>query len=100
MQKFLEYLSEIWPFTPLFLFIIAVCFRLMDNSAYLFLRKEILINSSNVSRSVLKDQIKATKDPEFTKQLKRALLFRNLQQTFMISAIISLPVCVALFYLF
>lgn len=99
MQKILEYLSEIWPFTPLFLFIIAVCFRLLDNSAYLFLRKEILINSSNVSRSVLKDQIKVAEDPDFSRQLKRALLFRNLQQTFLISAVISLPVCVALFYL-
>ncbi|QYA24702.1 hypothetical protein G3I01_03995 [Gramella sp. MT6] len=99
MQKILEYLSEIWPFTPLFFFIIAVCFRLLDNSAYLFLRKEILINSSNVSRSVLKDQIKAAEDPDFSRQLKRALLFRNLQQTFLISAVISLPVCVAFFYL-
>lgn len=99
MQKFLVYLSEIWPLAPLFLFIIAVIFRLMDNSAYLFLKKEILINSSNVSRSVLKNQIKAAEDPEFTIQLKKALLYRNLQQSFMISAIVSLPVTIIFYFL-
>ncbi|SDR86829.1 hypothetical protein SAMN04488552_1329 [Christiangramia echinicola] len=99
MQNFLVYLSEIWPLAPLFLFIIAVIFRLMDNSAYLFLKKEILINSSNVSRSVLKNQIKAAEDPEFTIQLKKALLYRNLQQSFMISAIVSLPVTIIFYFL-
>ncbi|WP_240472122.1 hypothetical protein [Christiangramia echinicola] len=71
----------------------------MDNSAYLFLKKEILINSSNVSRSVLKNQIKAAEDPEFTIQLKKALLYRNLQQSFMISAIVSLPVTIIFYFL-
>ena len=99
MQSFLVYLSEIWPLAPLFLFIIAVIFRLMDNSAYLFLKKEILINSSNVSRSVLKKQINAAEDPEFTQQLKKALLYRNLQQSFMIGAIVSLPVSIVFFFL-
>ncbi|MDX1762225.1 MAG: hypothetical protein R3218_08740, partial [Christiangramia sp.] len=64
MENFLEYLSAIWPLSPLFLFIIAVSFRLMDNSAYLFLKNDILISSSNVSRSVLKDQIRSTEDPQ------------------------------------
>ncbi|HKJ48790.1 MAG TPA: hypothetical protein VJ973_06855 [Christiangramia sp.] len=99
MQDFLVYLSGIWPLAPLFLFIIAVIFRLMDNSAYLFLKKEILINSSNVSRNVLKKEINATEDQEFTKQLKKALVFRNLQQAFMISAIVSLPVSIVFYFL-
>ena len=99
MENFLEYLSAIWPLSPLFLFIIAVSFRLMDNSAYLFLKNDILINSSNVSRSVLKDQIRSTEDPQFTRQLKKALLFRNLQQSFMIMAIISLPISLLFYFL-
>lgn len=99
MDNFLEYLSAIWPLTPLFLFIIAVSFRLMDNSAYLFLKKDILINSSNVSRSILKDQIKSAEDPDFTRQLKKALLFRNLQQSFMVLAVLSLLISLSFYFL-
>ncbi len=99
MQNFLEYLSAIWPLTPLFLFIIAVSFRLMDNSAYLFLKNEILINSSNVSRGLMKKHINTAEDPDFTRKLKRALLYRNLQQSFMILAIVSLPLSLVLFFI-
>ncbi len=99
MQNFTEYLAGIWPLTPLFLFIIAVGFRLLDNSAYLFLQKEILINSSNVSRANLKYQINVTKDPNFTRRLKRAMVFRDLQQSFMISAIISFPISLIFYFL-
>lgn len=99
MEDFLLYLSAIWPFTPFFLFIIAVIFRLMDNSTYLFLKKDILINSSNVSRELLKKQISLNSDPLFTRQLKRALIYRNLQQSFMISALISLPVSLLFFFI-
>ena len=99
MKNFLEYLSAVWPFTPLFLFILAISFRLLDNSAYLFLKNDILINSSNVSRKVLKDQIRDSEDPDFTKQLKRALLFRNLQQSFLILAGVSLLIISALYFL-
>jgi len=99
MENFLQYLSAIWPLTPLFLFIIAVSFRLLDNSTYLFLKNDILVNTSNVSRSLLKKQIRSSQDDEFTRQLKRALLFRNLQQSFMLLALISLPVSLAFYFL-
>ena len=99
MQNFLEYLNVIWPLSPLFLFILAVSFRLMDNSAYLFIQKEILINSSNVSRSIIKREIRGAQDPEFSKQLRRALIFRNLHYSFLVSALISLPISLVLFFL-
>jgi len=99
MENFLQYLSAIWPLTPLFLFIIAVSFRLLDNSTYLFLKKDILVNTSNVSRQLLKKQIRSSEDSRFKKQLRRALLFRNLQQSFMILAIISLPVSFIFYFL-
>ena len=99
MENFLQYLSAIWPLTPLFLFIIAVSFRLLDNSTYLFLKKDILVNSSNVSRQLLKKQIRCSEDAKFSRQLKRALLFRNLQQSFMILAIVSLPVSLIFYFL-
>ncbi|MBT8296205.1 MAG: hypothetical protein KJO51_07300 [Gramella sp.] len=99
MQNFLEYLAIIWPLSPLFLFILAVSFRLMDNSAYLFLQREILISSSNVSRSIIKKEIRVARDPEFSKQLKRALIYRNLHYSFLISAMLSLPISILHFFL-
>ena len=99
MSNLLDYLSNIWPLTPLFLFIIAVIFRLLDNSAYLFLKKDILISSSNVSRKILKDQIHFASDPGFSRELKRALLYRNLQQSFLISAIVCLPFSFVFYFL-
>lgn len=77
-------------FSPLFFFIVAVSFRLLDNSTLLFLQKDILVHSSNVSRKLLKEQIQNSDDKEFTGKLKRALLFRNLQQSFLIFSVISL----------
>lgn len=99
MDNILQYLSAIWPLTPLFLFIIAISFRLLDNSTYLFLKKDILVNTSNVSRQLLKKEIRCSEDSEFTKQLKQALLFRNLQQSFMILSIVSLPISFIFYFL-
>ncbi|MCM8569841.1 hypothetical protein NE848_10650 [Gramella jeungdoensis] len=98
MEKFIAYLSTLWPFTPLLFFIIAVAFRLMDNSTSLFLQRDILINSSNVSRKLLKKQIRLNTDPQFTRQLKRALILRNLQQSFMVFAVISVPLSLLFFF--
>ncbi|MDR5591179.1 hypothetical protein [Christiangramia sp. SM2212] len=99
MENFLQYLSAIWPLTPLFLFIIAVSFRLLDNSTYLFLKNDILVNTSNVSRRILKSQINSSDDATFIKQLKRALLYRNLQQSFLILAIVTLPLSFIFYFL-
>jgi len=84
-------LTALLPFLPLMFFIIAVSFRLLDNSSLLFLQKDILVTSSNVSRKLLKKQIRENEDREFTQKLKRALLFRNLQQSFLIFSVATLP---------
>lgn len=98
MSEFLEYLSAIWPLTPLLLFILAVIFRLLDNSTSLFLQKEILVTSSNVSRNLLKEQIQESEDHRFTQKLKLALVYRNLHQSLMLLAAVSLPlICIAFF---
>ncbi|TBW27125.1 hypothetical protein [Gramella sp. KN1008] len=99
MEKFIEYLSTLWPLLPLLFFIIAVTFRLLDNSTSLFLQRDILINSSNVSRRLLKSQIKHNSDPEFTRKLKQALILRNLQQGFIILSILSFPFSLLFFFL-
>jgi hypothetical protein len=77
-----EYLSLCLTFSPLFFFIIAVSFRLLDNSALLFLQKEILVNSSNVSVKIIKEQIHSNPDEDFTRQLRKALVFRKLHRMF------------------
>lgn len=69
--------------SPLFMFIIAVAFRLLDNSAYLFLQKEITINSSYISLKLLKVHAQRTHDPEFARQLRRMLLYRRLHRIFL-----------------
>ena len=99
MSEFLEYLSAIWPLVPLLLFILAVVFRLLDNSTSLFLQKDILVTSSNVSRHLLKEQIQDSKDQRFIQKLKLALVYRNLHQSFMILAAVSLPVILFAFFL-
>tara|TARA_R100000789_G_C2941257_1_gene132156 strand:- start:178 stop:474 length:297 start_codon:yes stop_codon:yes gene_type:complete len=91
----IENISFILISAPLFFFIVAVTFRLLDNSALLFLQKEILVSSSNVSRKLLQKEIEHNEDPVFTKKLKRALLFRNLHQTFLGLMAISLPILIA-----
>ena len=97
MDYFTENMSLIGAISPLVFFIVAVTFRLMDNSALLFLQKEILVSSSNVSRKLVKDQIRNSNDREFRRNLKKALLFRNIQQSCIIIALISLPLSIHYF---
>ncbi|MFD0977102.1 hypothetical protein [Salinimicrobium gaetbulicola] len=69
--------------SPLLMFIIAVAFRLLDNSAYLFLQKEIIINSSYISVRLLRLHAQRTHDPKFARQLRRMLLYRKLHRLFL-----------------
>lgn len=83
MKELLGYGEMILLLSPLFLFIIAVGFRLLDNSAYLFLQKEIIINSSYVSLHVLREEAENTTDPSFRKKLERMMLYRKLHRLFL-----------------
>ncbi|MFD1094690.1 hypothetical protein [Salegentibacter chungangensis] len=94
MSEFYDYFTLSLTLSPLFFFIIAVSFRLLDNSALLFLQKEILVNSSNVSVSCIRHQIQNHPDKSFKKQLKKALLFRHLQRTFLCLMLFTLPVMI------
>ncbi|PKD21461.1 hypothetical protein APR41_00280 [Salegentibacter salinarum] len=80
--------------SPLFFFIIAVSFRLLDNSALLFLQKDILVSSANVSVTSIKNQIKKTEDIEFKEKLRLALLYRRLHRTCLILMLLSIPLMV------
>jgi len=94
MSELIEYLVIISICSPLFFFIIAVAFRLLDNSASLFLNHDILVDSSYVSEELIKEQIVLTEDIKLRKSLKRALIYRKLHNLFMILALISLPIVI------
>lgn len=98
MDAYNDYTAIFLLLSPLFFYIIAVCFRLLDNSALLFLQKEILIDSSNVSLKAIKDQLKSSQDSRFKKQLKRALVYRKFHKVFIILMILSLPVTVVTYF--
>ena len=85
--------------SPLFFFIVAVSFRLLDNSALLFLQKEILVSSSNVSVDCIKSQIKITEDREFRKKLKLALVFRRLHRSCLVLMVFSIPLMIAGYFM-
>ncbi|WP_405208449.1 hypothetical protein [Aquimarina sp. LLG6339-5] len=91
MPELKEYLLAIALCSPLFFFIVAVGFRLLDNSASLFLDNEILVDSSYVSGDLIREHIESTEDMKLKKSLKKALVFRKLHNLFMILAVISLP---------
>lgn len=80
----------------LFFFVIAVSFRLLDNSAFLMLNKEIFVDSSYVPKQRIKRHIVAhPEDKVFTSKLKRALLYRCLHKLFLILMATSLVVTIA-----
>ena len=85
--------------SPLFFFIVAVGFRLLDNSALLFLQKEILVTSSNVSDKCIRHQISNHPDLNFRKKLKTALIFKKLHRTFIVLMFVSLPLMVLGYFL-
>lgn len=94
MDAYNDYTSIFLLLSPLFFYIIAVSFRLLDNSALLFLQKEILVDSANVSLKMIKEQIESSSDSKFKKKLKRALLYRKIHKVFIILMIAALPVTI------
>ncbi len=98
MDAYNDYTSIFLLLSPLFFYIIAVIFRLLDNSALLFLQKEIFVESSNVPLKAIQEQLDSSTDPEFKHKLKRTLLFRKIHQVFIILMIAALPVTVITYF--
>ncbi len=98
MDAYNDYTAIFLLLSPLCFFIVAVSFRLLDNSALLFLQKEILVDSSNVSARAIKEQIKSSSDKKFKKKLKRALLYKKLHRFFIILMVICIPVTVITYF--
>lgn len=98
MDAYNDYTAIFLLLSPLCFYIVAVSFRLMDNSALLFLQKEILVDSSNVSVQAIEEQIESSADSKFKNQLKRALFFRKLHRVFIILMIACIPVTVITYF--
>ena len=99
MSELTEYLLAIAICSPIFFFIVAVAFRLLDNSASMFLDHEILVDSSYVSGELIKEHMDNTNDEELVKSLKKALLFRKFHNFFMILTLIALPLVIIVCFL-
>ncbi len=98
MDAYNDYTAIFLLLSPLFFYIVAVSFRLLDNSSLLFLQKEILVDSSNVSIEAIQAQIDSSIDYKFKSKLKRALLYRKLHRVFIILMIAALPVTVITYF--
>ncbi len=98
MDAYNDYTAIFLLLSPLCFFIVAVSFRLMDNSALLFLQKEILVDSSNVSLRAIEEQIENSADKNFRSQLKRALLYRKIHRICIILMIACFPITVITYY--
>ncbi|MBK5193290.1 MAG: hypothetical protein JJE07_08765 [Flavobacteriaceae bacterium] len=98
MDAYNDYTSIFLLLSPLFFYIIAVIFRLLDNSALLFLQKEIFVESSNVPLEAIQEQIDSSADPKFKKLLRRTLVFRKIHRVFIILMIAALPVTVITYF--
>ncbi|CAN5366984.1 hypothetical protein BH23BAC2_BH23BAC2_19150 [soil metagenome] len=98
MDAYNDYTAIFLLLSPLVFFIIAVSFRLMDNSALLFLQKDILVDSSNVSLKEIEEQLQSSIDSKFKKQLKRALFYRKLHQICIILMMVCIPVTIVTYF--
>lgn len=86
-------------FLPLLFFVIAVSFRLLDNSALLLLQKEIIVTSSYVPKKTIIKHIASHPDKVFTEKLKRALVYRSVHRFFIILMISSVVPAISCFLL-
>lgn len=98
MDAYNDYTAIFLLLSPLFFYIVAVSFLLLDNSALLFLQKDILVDSANVSLGAIKDQINSSSDFKFKTKLKRALIYRKLHRIFIILMLAAIPVTIVTYF--
>lgn len=92
------YLNILLLSAPFLFLVIGVSFRLMDNSASVFLDHDILISSSYVSTKSIKKLIKFSENQTLEAILRRILTLRKLHNVSMALALITLPIAVTWLY--
>ncbi len=73
-----------------FVFIIAVIFRLLDNSAKLFISNGVSVSPFYLSAETVIEEMNKLDDDRLKQKLKRNLLFQKLHKIFTALAIITL----------
>lgn len=73
-----------------FVFIIAVIFRLLDNSAKLFISNGVSVSPFYLSAETVIEEMNKLDDERLKQKLKRNLLFQKLHKIFTILAIVTL----------
>ncbi|MGY5846170.1 hypothetical protein ACW6QP_02025 [Salegentibacter sp. HM20] len=99
MNEFYENLVIFMLVSPLLCYIIAVSFRLLDNSTLILLQQEILVNSSNVSIKCIRYHIQNSKDLSFKSSLQKALIFRLLHRVFLVLMFCCMPLTIMAFFI-
>lgn len=79
-----------------FIFIIAVIFRLLDNSAGLLISNGISVSPFYLAPEVVKEEMEKIEDERLKRKLRRTLLFQKLHKLFTVIAIVTLVVGIAL----
>lgn len=79
-----------------FVFIIAVIFRLLDNSAKLFISNGVSVSPFYLSAETVIEEMNKLDDERLKQKLKRNLLFQKLHKIFTILSIITLIAGIAL----
>lgn len=74
----------------IFIFIVAVIFRLMDNSAGLLISNGISVSPFYLSPDVVKHQMDKINDRRLKRKLKRTLIYQKLHKIFTVLAIVML----------
>ena len=74
----------------IFVFIIAVIFRLLDNSAGLLIANGISVSPFYLKAEVIKSEMAKLDDEKLKKKLRRTLFFQKLHKAFIILAILTL----------
>jgi hypothetical protein len=73
-----------------FVFIIAVIFRLLDNSAKLFISNGVSVSPFYLSAETVIEEMNKLDDDKLKQKLRRNLFFQKLHKVFTILAIITL----------
>ena len=73
-----------------FIFIIAVVFRLLDNSAGLLISNGISVSPFYLPSDIIRNEMDKLEDARLKRKLKRTLIFQRLHKVFTVLAIITL----------
>jgi hypothetical protein len=79
----------------IFVFIIAVVFRLLDNSAGLLISNGISVSPFYLPPDIVKYEMEKLKDRSLKRKLKRTLIYQKLHKIFTVLSIVTLIIGIA-----